>query len=142
MEDGDSLAPVQCRKAACLPSPGESFMSWRRVPFVKGAVLALAGFLLLGSSLLAGPGVPGRIYNNSSPQPAPAAVARAAPSAVALHIVVGVHPPAAGPLPRAPGGPDGQVRRFPVEGGREAIQVQSVTVRAGESVTIRWTPAK
>jgi hypothetical protein len=34
-------------------------------------------------------------------------------------------------------GPDGQVRRFLVEGGREAIQYRQVTLRPGESVTIR-----
>ena len=117
-------------------------MSWRRVPFVKGAVLALAAFLLLGSSLLAGPGVPGRIHTTSSPQPAPATVARVTPSAITISIVVEAPRPVTAPLTVDLRGPDGQVRRFPVEGGREAIQVQSVTVRAGESVTIRWTPAK
>ena len=118
-------------------------MSWRRVPFVKGAVLALAAFLLLGSSLLAGPGVPGRIHTTSSPQPAPATVARVTPSAMTIAIVVEPPPrPATEPLTVGLRGPDGQVRRFPVEGGREAIQVRSVTLRAGESVTIRWTPAR
>jgi hypothetical protein len=40
-------------------------------------------------------------------------------------------------------GPDGQVRRFPVEGGREAIRYQqSVVLRPGNSLTIQWVAAK
>jgi hypothetical protein len=34
-------------------------------------------------------------------------------------------------------GPDGQVRSYEVEGGREAIQYRQVVVRPGGSVTIR-----
>jgi hypothetical protein len=40
-------------------------------------------------------------------------------------------------------GPDGQVRRFPVEGGREAIRYQqTVVLRPGSSLTIQWVAAK
>ena len=117
-------------------------MSWRKVPFVKGAVLALAAFLLLGSPLLAGPGVPGRVHPTSSSQPAPATVARVTPSAITIAIVVEAPRPATAPFTVDLRGPDGQVRRFPVEGGRETIKVQSVTVRPGQSVTILWTPTK
>ena len=40
-------------------------------------------------------------------------------------------------------GPDGQVRRFPVEGGRAAIQAApAVVLRPGQSVTIRWMAAR
>jgi hypothetical protein len=39
-------------------------------------------------------------------------------------------------------GPDGQVRRFPVEGGREAIRYQQVVLQPGQSLTIRWAAAK
>jgi hypothetical protein len=40
-------------------------------------------------------------------------------------------------------GPDGQVRRFPVEGGREAIQSpQVIVLRPGASVTVRWVVSK
>jgi hypothetical protein len=35
-------------------------------------------------------------------------------------------------------GPDGQVRRFAVEGGREAIQPRTVVVRPGETATIQF----
>jgi hypothetical protein len=35
-------------------------------------------------------------------------------------------------------GPDGQVRRFPVEGGRQAIQSpQVIVLRPGSTVTVR-----
>jgi hypothetical protein len=39
-------------------------------------------------------------------------------------------------------GPDGQVRRFPVEGGREAIHYEQVVLQPGQSLTIRWVAAK
>jgi hypothetical protein len=40
-------------------------------------------------------------------------------------------------------GPDGQVRRFAVEGGLTALQSpQVVIIRPGQSVTIRWAAAK
>jgi hypothetical protein len=35
-------------------------------------------------------------------------------------------------------GPDGQVRRFAVEGGPEAIQLRTVVVRPGETATIQF----
>jgi hypothetical protein len=38
-------------------------------------------------------------------------------------------------------GPDGEVRNFPLEGGREVIQTRKVIVRPGESVTVRLTPS-
>jgi hypothetical protein len=38
--------------------------------------------------------------------------------------------------------PDGQVRRFPVEGGLKAIEVTRVVIRPGQSVTIRWMAAR
>ena len=38
-------------------------------------------------------------------------------------------------------GPDGSVRRFPVEGGRAAIQTQTVTVHAGEALTLHLAVA-
>jgi len=117
-------------------------MSWRRVPFVKGTAVAVAVFLLLAPQLLAGPGVRGRNPTTPPPKPIPATVARVTPSAITIAIVVEPPRPATEPLTVGLRGPDGKVRRFPVEGGREAIQVRSVTLRAGESVTILWTPAK
>jgi hypothetical protein len=39
-------------------------------------------------------------------------------------------------------GPDGRVRRFPVEGGRESIHYEQVVLQPGQSLTIRWVAAK
>jgi hypothetical protein len=38
-------------------------------------------------------------------------------------------------------GPDGKVRTFPLEGGREAIVVREVTLGPGERLTINLTPS-
>jgi hypothetical protein len=51
-------------------------------------------------------------------------------------------PPAKEPLEVDLVGPDGQVRRFPVEGGPAAIQYRRVVLRPGEAVTIHLAPAK
>jgi hypothetical protein len=45
--------------------------------------------------------------------------------------------PAAEPFSVDLRGPDGQVRSFQVEGGREAITYRQTTLRPGQSVTIR-----
>jgi hypothetical protein len=125
-----------------LRSLGGSIMSWRRVPFVKGAVLAAAAFLLMAPQVLAGPATRAGSRTVTPPQPSPATAVRVAPPAITIALVV--EPPRATTKPLTVGlrGPDGQVRRFPVEGGREAIQVRSVILRSGESVTILWTPMK
>jgi hypothetical protein len=34
-------------------------------------------------------------------------------------------------------GPDGQLRYFPVEGGRQGLQTRVIVVRPGESVTVQ-----
>ena len=39
-------------------------------------------------------------------------------------------------------GPDGQTRRFPVEGGRSAIRYTQVVVHPGQSVTIHWSASR
>jgi len=39
-------------------------------------------------------------------------------------------------------GPDGLVRRFPVEGGTAAIQYRNVVLRPGGMLTINWVPSK
>jgi hypothetical protein len=36
-------------------------------------------------------------------------------------------------------GPDGQARRFPVEGGTTAIRTRDFVLHPGESVTVVWT---
>jgi hypothetical protein len=116
-------------------------MPRRTVPFVKQAALAAAAFVLVASQARAGDRVhaPSR---STTPSPA-ATVVRALPPSTGVSVVV--------TLPRQAvpeklyvnlRGPDGQVRRFPVEGGRAAIQYRSVTLQPGEMLTIRWAPAK
>jgi hypothetical protein len=56
----------------------------------------------------------------------------------AISVVVTTPPrPAKAPAYIDLRGPDGQVRRFPVEGGRDVIQYQQVVLRPGQSVTIQ-----
>jgi hypothetical protein len=39
-------------------------------------------------------------------------------------------------------GPDGQVRRFALEGGSDSIQVRRLVLRPGESLTIQFALAR
>jgi hypothetical protein len=63
---------------------------------------------------------------------------------VTLSVVVTPAPrPAVAPYYVDLRGPDGQVRRFPVEGGRAAIQAPPVVVlRPGETLTLRLQATK
>jgi hypothetical protein len=62
---------------------------------------------------------------------------------VSISVVVMLAPQAAmKPAQVALRGPDGQVRRFPVVGGRDAIQYRQVVLRPGQSLTIQWVAAK
>ena len=112
-------------------------MSRRSVPFLEGTVL-LAAFLLTAVPVKAGDRVKAASKSTTPSQTAPVAVASRASQPLAISVVVTT--PA---QPATEGvyvnlrGPDGQVRRFLVEGGREAIQYRQVVVRPGESVTIQ-----
>jgi hypothetical protein len=116
-------------------------MSYRRVPCLKGAGLAAAA-LLLAPPVLAGGG--GGTYHSARQvvaRPAPAVVAPALARPVS--VVVTIPPqPAKKPVYVTLRGPDGEVRRFLLEGGRAAIQYRQVVLRPGQSVTIRWVAAK
>jgi hypothetical protein len=113
-----------------------------RASFAMAAALVAAVFLLLAPPVLAGP-----TYHAPQPQPAPhhpAAPPRPLGASYAMGSPVTVSVVVA-PAPRPPEpafyvnlrGPDGVVRRFPVEGGRAAIQAPPVVVlRPGESVTL------
>jgi hypothetical protein len=107
--------------------------------FVKGAVL-LAALLVAAPQVLAG----GRVYAGRatpSSQPAPAPVVRTAPVVVPVTVSVVVTEPARSATEQMRvdlRGPDGQLRSFALEGGRDAIQSQPVLVlRPGQSLTIR-----
>ena len=117
-------------------------MSGRIVPFVKGVALSAVALLLMAPQVSAGGGVRAAKPTITPPQPAPTPVFRA-PQAVTVAVTL-TQPaqPAVPPLAVNLRGPDGQVRRFAVEGGRDVIQVRSVVLRPGESLTIQWQPAK
>jgi hypothetical protein len=77
------------------------------------------------------------------PQPVPISVALAKPQSMAFSAVVTMPvQPAKEPIYVNLRGPDGQVSRFLVEGGRSAIQYRQVVVHPGETLTIRWVSAK
>jgi hypothetical protein len=83
----------------------------------------------------------------AAPPAAPQGVYARAPSSAAppLSVSVAVAVPAA--REESPSvlvdlrGPGGEVRTFPLEGGREAVQTRQVIVRPGESVTFRLVAA-
>ena len=118
-------------------------MAWQNAPLVKeGAVLA-AAFLLLVPKVLAGD----RVHAASRPpitsQSAPSAVVRATPLSRIFFVSVTTlaQPPTEAVFVDVRG-PDGQMRRFPVEGGRAAIQYRDGFLRPGDMLTIHWTRAK
>jgi hypothetical protein len=69
------------------------------------------------------------------PPPPPAARPTRVAPAQPLQVVV-TAPAEAPPFYVNLRGPDGQVRRFPVEGGRAAIRVREIIVRPGQTVTV------
>jgi hypothetical protein len=102
-----------------------------------------AAFLLLASQTFAGPAV------RAGDQPAPQLRHAATPvvRAVALPVTISVvASPRAQTVAQSDSvsvrGPDGQVRRFAVEGGRDAIVVRQVYLRPGTSVTFQWSAGK
>ncbi len=118
-------------------------MAWRSVPFVKEAALVAAAFLLAIPPARAGDKEHGATRRTPSAQSAHTHVVRAAPQPAAISVVVTTPArPAQKPVYVDLLGPDGQVRRFLVEGGRAAIQFQQVVLRPGQSLTIRWLAAK
>ncbi|MCC6420199.1 MAG: hypothetical protein IT429_18345 [Gemmataceae bacterium] len=72
----------------------------------------------------------------AAPQPAslPAPVPRA-PTPAGLDVVV-TAPAAAAPAYITLRGPDGEVRRFALQGGATAFQTRQIVVRPGQSVTV------
>lgn len=111
---------------------------------VTKAALAAAAFLVAVPPLCAGDRVRASDRSTTPSQPASAPVARPLPLSARIAVVVS-------PSPQPPReqvyvdlrGPDGQMRRFPVEGGPTAIQTPQVMVlRPGQSVTIQWVAAK
>jgi hypothetical protein len=120
-------------------------------PFVTGAMLLTAVFLLPAPQGLAG----ARVVSGSGwssvrpapvsrpPQPVAVPSARALQQSITVSVVVTSPPRAAAESVYVDlRGPDGQTRHFPLEGGRAAIQSSQVVLRPGQSVTIQWLAAK
>jgi hypothetical protein len=125
-------------------------MSWRSVRFASvlaaAALFFLAPHTLAGEHVRSGPGWSAamRSHTTYSPSPVrPITVARAAPQPVVIAVLATTPVPGAKqPFVVDLRGPDGSTRRFAVEGGRAAIQTQTVVLRPGESVTIQSVAAK
>jgi hypothetical protein len=114
---------------------------WRRVPFVRRGLLLTAYSLWMVSPVLAGEHVRAGDQLRIRSQPATASVSGAVPQTISVVVRTAARP-ATAPVYVDIRGPDGQIRRFPVEGGRAAIQYRQVVLRPGEMLTIQWTPAK
>jgi hypothetical protein len=74
----------------------------------------------------------------ATPAPVPR-TARPAPTVGPLQVAVSVPTGEPKPVYVDIRGPDGSIRRFPLEGGRQAIHPREVIVHAGESVTVTLT---
>jgi hypothetical protein len=119
-------------------------MSWRNSPIWKQALQCGAALLVvLGSRALAGEHVRAGKPLAIRSQPVSIPIARAVTAAETVSVVVASPPQSTTtPIYVDIRGPDGQVRRFPVEGGRASIQYRQVILHVGERLTILWTIAK
>jgi len=118
-------------------------MSRRDVPFVKGAALVVAAFLLAAPQVLAGDRAHAPRQPTVRPQPAPAPVVRQASAPVSISLTFAAPAqPATETAYINLRSPDGQLRRFAVEGGPEAVSSRVVVLRPGESLTIQLTVRK
>jgi hypothetical protein len=118
-------------------------MSRQNARIANAGVVLAAAFLMMPLEALAGDRVHAPSRPTTSSPPAPTPIVRALPQVGVLTVgVEGVLQPATEALFVDIRGPDGQLRRFPVEGGNAAIQYRQVTLRRGEMLTIRWTPGK
>ena len=102
-------------------------------------------WLVMAALVLAAPELPAKSYRSSvRPVPAPAAPTSSRPPATSSVAILVASPQESAPRPMYVDlrGPDGQIRRFRVEGGRAAIQSGQVVLRPGESLTILLRPAK
>jgi hypothetical protein len=117
-------------------------MSRRGVLFVKGAVL-LAALLLTAPQVLGGEHVRAADQRAARPQPAPAPVTRlvATPVTIALTAVAPTQAPTESAYISLRG-PDGQLRRFAVEGGPDAVSSRVIVLRPGDSLTIQLAAKK
>jgi hypothetical protein len=116
-------------------------MSRRIVSIVTAGVL-LAACGVGTPRLLAGEHVRAGHQGTVRSQPAPVVVVRPA-APVTISLTPAAPAPAGGEGAYISlRGPDGQVRRFAVEGGAEAVSARVVVLRPGESLTIQLTVNK
>jgi hypothetical protein len=118
-------------------------MSPRCLACAKPALPCVVVLLLVAPHLVAGEHVRSGSWLATRVPTAPAPVVRPAARAPSVSVSTSVTvivpaQPAREQVYVQLRGPDGKVRRFPVEGGREAIQVRQVVLRPGESLTINW----
>ncbi len=115
----------------------------RLSPCVKGALLSAAALLLASAPLRAGKQSTAQTWSPPPNHHVAAPVVRAVARAVTVSVAL-TPPQAAKEVVYVNlRGPDGQVRRFPVEGGREAIQAaQVIVLRPGSSITVLWVMSK
>jgi hypothetical protein len=117
-------------------------MSGHALPLAKNALLLAAAFLITAPSVVAGD----RVHAGRPailPQTASAAVAPATSLPVIISVVTTLAPkPDKERDFVALRGPDGQVRRFPLEGGPDVIQVRRLVLRPGQTLTIQVARAK
>ena len=118
-------------------------MPWQSSPITKQALLWVVALLLMVVQVRAGEHVRAGKPPAIRSQPVSAAVARFWPSAETVSVVVTTLPRAStAPVYVDIRGPDGQLRRFPLEGGRAAIQYRQVILHPGERLTIQWPTPK
>ena len=124
-------------------------MNWRTCSIFGTWAVLVAGLLfspgvaVAGPAVRAGAGWSTQSSHSAAPQRVAPSFARAVPVRVNLSLPgMTANQPAKEPVYANLRGPDGQTRRFLVEGGRAAIRYTNVVVRPGQSVTIRWVPAK
>jgi hypothetical protein len=116
-------------------------MSLRAIQLTRAAILSLGAVLLAGTGLQAGDRA--LTTSHAVAQPAPAPSPRFLPPPEPFTITLAVTPPVAKePVFVQLRGPDGNVRSFPLEGGRDAITYSSVVLRPGQSLTIHLAAAK
>jgi hypothetical protein len=103
----------------------------------------LAALLLTAPQALAGEHVRAARQPSTPPQPPPAPVVRVAVPPVTITLTALAAVQAATETASINlRGPDGQLRRFPVEGGAAEMPSRVVILRPGESLTIQWTAKK
>ncbi len=115
-------------------------MSRRSVLFVQGVVLS-AAFLLTAPRAQAGDRVHARSQPATRSQPVSVSVHRPASWPVTISLTTTAQA-AAEPAYISLRGPDGRLRRFPVEGGADEMPSRIVILHPGESLTLQWTARK